>query len=121
MTLPVDATSLPATAGPIRRARWLANAALRLLRSSDMAPILVCALGGALIGVLVGGLHRLVDRLHTVIFRLPQGIFLSTGIGIDPARMIFVPVLGGLVLGLGALAVRRFHAKEVVDPVEANA
>jgi CIC family chloride channel protein len=32
-----------------------------------------------------------------------------------------VPALGGLVLGIGALVVRRYRTNEIVDPVEANA
>jgi CIC family chloride channel protein len=34
---------------------------------------------------------------------------------------LFIPVLGGLALGIGALIIRRFNALEVIDPIEANA
>jgi CIC family chloride channel protein len=104
-----------------RKPRQLFSIVQRFLRSSESAQVLVCALGGAFIGVLVAGLHRLIDILHQLSFNLPPGESLSTGVGVDLLRVLFVPVLGGLALGAGALAVRHFHGRDVVDPIEANA
>jgi CIC family chloride channel protein len=104
-----------------RRPRQVWSIAQRVLRSSEPAQVLGCALGGAFIGALVAGLRRLIDILHQVSFNLPAGQNLSTGVGVDLLRILFVPVLGGLALGVGALAVRHFHGRDVVDPIEANA
>jgi CIC family chloride channel protein len=82
---------------------------------------MVCGVGGALVGVITAGLHRGVDFLRQVNFNLPPGSSLSTGIGVDLLRILFVPVLGGLMLGVGALLARKLGVREVVDPIEANA
>ena len=92
------------------------------LRSSELIQIVVCAAFGAAVGALVAGVHSLVDFLHQIGFRLSADHSLSTGIDVDPLRILIIPALGGLVLGLSALIVRRFfRANEVVDPIEANA
>ncbi|WP_421999828.1 chloride channel protein [Reyranella sp.] len=91
------------------------------LRSNDFIQILVCAAFGAVVGALVAGVHALVDLLHETGFRLATEHSLSTGIGVDPQRILVIPLIGGLLLGLSALVGRRFRPKEVVDPIEANA
>ena len=92
------------------------------LRSSEPTQIFVCAATGAVIGALVAGLQWLVDFLHQVGFHLSGDHRLSTGIGVDAERILIIPALGGLVLGVSALIVRRFfRSNEVVDPIEANA
>src|SRR5580700_3974402 len=63
----------------------------------------------------------MVDLLHQLGFAVSGDHSLSTGIGVDPWRIAIVPAAGGLVLGLGALIMRRFRSNEVVDPIEANA
>lgn len=91
------------------------------LRSNEPAQIVVCGAFGVVVGALVAGLHWLIDLLQHIAFRLPADYGLSAGIGIDPQRMLVVPLIGGLVLGLSALIVRRFRSNEVIDPIEANA
>ncbi|CAN5732631.1 chloride channel protein [soil metagenome] len=109
-----------ASASAWRQARRLFRVQSRL-RSNEPTQILVCAAVGAVVGALVAGLHGLVNLLHQMAFRLSADHSLSTGIGIDPQRLLVVPLLGGLVLGLAALIMRRFRPNEVVDPIEANA
>jgi len=46
---------------------------------------------------------------------------LSEGIGLAWWRVLIVPVVGGLVVGVTTLVVRRFRPREVVDAIEANA
>ncbi len=36
-------------------------------------------------------------------------------------RVLIVPVAGGLLLGLSAVVMRYFGARDIVDPIEANA
>ena len=67
------------------------------------------------------GLHSLVDELHRLAFNIQGEHTLSAGIGIDPERVLVVPAIGGLVLGLIAVVLRRFRPNDIVDPVEANA
>jgi CIC family chloride channel protein len=91
------------------------------LRSNEPTQIFVCAVAGAAVGALVAGLHWMVDFLHQVGFQVSGDHSLSTGLGVDPWRILIVPAAGGLVLGLGALVMRRYRAHDVVDPIEANA
>ncbi len=91
------------------------------LRSSELAQIVVAAVWGAVIGAVIAGLHLLVDYLHHVVFNIQGEQGLSTGIGIDPERLLIAPVVGGLVLGLTTLILRRFRPNDIVDPIEANA
>ncbi|SJZ47700.1 chloride channel protein, CIC family [Enhydrobacter aerosaccus] len=91
------------------------------LRSNEPVQILVCALTGLVIGALVAGLRWLVDLLHQLSFNLSGEHSLSTGIDVDPLRILVVPLIGGLVIGVSALIMRRLRPKEIVDPIEANA
>ena len=91
------------------------------LRSNEPVQIFVCAAVGAMIGAMVAGLRLLIDLLHRLSFNLSGEHPLSTGIGVDPLRILIVPAAGGLVIGLSALVMRRLRPKDVVDPIEANA
>src|SRR5476649_733874 len=91
------------------------------LRSNEPVQIAVCAAVGAVIGAMVAGLRLLVDLLHRLSFNLSGEHTLSTGIGVDPLRILIVPAAGGLAIGLAALVMRRLRPKEIVDPIEANA
>jgi len=70
------------------------------LRSNEPTQIFVCAVAGSVVGALVAGLHWLVDFLHQVGFAVSGDHSLSTGVGVDPTRIMIVPAVGGLVLGL---------------------
>lgn len=91
------------------------------LRSNEPTQIFVCAVLGALVGALISGLHHVVDIVHAIVFNLSGPGTLSTGIGVDPLRILVVPAVGGLALGIGVVVMRRLRPTEVVDPIEANA
>jgi chloride channel protein, CIC family len=91
------------------------------LRSNEPTQIFVCAATGAVIGALTAGLRTSIELIHEVVFNISGGHSLSTGIGVDPERILIVPVAGGLLLGLMTLLMRRLRVREIVDPIEANA
>jgi CIC family chloride channel protein len=93
----------------------------RELRSNELAQIFGCALVGSGVGILVAVLRALVQFLHQIDFAIPNGGLLSYGLDVDRARILIVPAAGGLCLGLLALMARRFGARDIVDPIEANA
>ena len=117
------AFKLPNLAESAAALRWARRLLLLQgrLRSNEPTQILACASFGAVIGALVAGLHLLVDWLHHVAFNIAGDHTLSTGIGIDAERILVVPALGGLLLGIGALIMRRYRPNDVIDPIEANA
>jgi CIC family chloride channel protein len=91
------------------------------LRSNEPTQILVCAAFGALIGAVTTGLHEAVDLIHHLVFNIDGVHTLSTGVGVDPQRVLIVPAVGGLILGLSVYIMRRLRPTDVVDPIEANA
>ena len=108
-------------AAMLRLSRQAAIALRSVARSSESAQTFLCAAAGAVIGALVAGLRRGIDLLHRISFSLPSGASLSTGIGVDPWRVLIIPVCGGLLIGVAALIVSRYRTSEIVDPIEANA
>ena len=92
------------------------------LRSNEPTQIFVCAVTGSARGR-AGRRPALRWSISCIRWALRSSgdHSLSTGIGVDPMRIMIVPAVGGLVLGLGALVMRRFRSNEVVDPIEANA
>ena len=94
----------------------------RNLRNNEVWLIFACAPLGAAVGLIVALMHMAVSALQTLGFGGQLSELLeSGGIGIVPWHLIAVPVLGGLLVGLLALAVRRVRPGDIVDPVEANA
>ena len=105
----------------LRGIRLFLTALQRDLRDAEPGQILLCAVMGCLIGLAVDLLREGVAWLHVFDFGIPSDHYLSEGIGISQTRLVFVPFLGGLVLGLVARAMRARRISEIVDPIEANA
>jgi CIC family chloride channel protein len=104
-----------------RRARAILMAIQRDLRDAEPGQIILCAAMGGLIGAIVDLLREGVAWLHVYDFGIPANHYLSEGIGVSRTRLLFVPLIGGLALGLAARAVRARRFNEIVDPIEANA
>ena len=104
-----------------RIARQIYALVRRDIRSNEFAQIMICGVWGGLVGAVVTAMHKLVLFLHRVDFAIPGDNLLSTGIGVDPIRILIVPPLGGLLLGAIAMFIHRYRAADIVDPVEANA
>src|SRR5579871_4915020 len=115
------------TAEPVRLENWIRRARIffmavqRDLRDAEPAQILLCALMGCFTGAVVDLLREGVAWLHVFDFGIPANRYLSEGIDVSQLRLLFVPMLGGLALGLAARAVRARRFNEVVDPIEAHA
>jgi CIC family chloride channel protein len=107
--------------GPVRSIRLRAAALQRDIRDSEPAQIVICALLGCLTGALVDLLREAVAWLHVFDFGIPAHHYLSEGIGISRLRLLFVPVLGGLLLGGLARFLGARRISEIADPIEANA
>jgi chloride channel protein, CIC family len=81
--------------------------------------ILALGAGGAAgIGVIV--IDLLLDGLRWLAFGIPRDKHLSDTV-LVPARVLLMPVFGGLLVGLTAALLRRWRQREVVDAIEANA
>jgi CIC family chloride channel protein len=96
--------------------------ALRALVRARESSILFLGAGvGACAGLIVAGMSGLVALMHMALFAIPAGQRLSAATVLDPWRAFLVPLAGGIVFGLGLLALARWRPAREVDPIEANA
>jgi len=106
------------------RVRWralLRGLERRHLRSNEIALTVFGAAFGAAIGIGVVIVHQMSQWLHEMLFKVPSDHLLSEGLGLSWWRVLAVPCVGGLVVGVATLVIRRFRPREVVDAIEANA
>jgi CIC family chloride channel protein len=83
--------------------------------------VALAALVGVTGGLVVAAMSAAVQMFHVLLFDLDPGDRLSSQFGIEPARALLVPCLGGLLLGLVFLLLLRWRPAREVDPIEANA
>ncbi len=92
-----------------------------LVRSDEISLVLLSALLGAVAGLLVVAMNQATQLAHEVLYHLPSGLRLSAQPSLDIARVLLVPPLGGLGVGLLTLALTHWMPRRAVDPIEANA
>jgi CIC family chloride channel protein len=97
----------------------------RALRSDTRYQELILSALAGLVGAVVGGvvvaLERSVALLHELAFLVPMDAHLSANNSIAGWRVFFIPILGGLVIGVAAWLLRRWRPRDIVDAIEANA
>ena len=106
------------------RLRWralLRQVDRRHLRSNEIALTVLSGILGVAIGIGVVALRQMLQVLHQANFGLPSDRLLSEGIGLVWWKVLVVPAIGGLVVGVATIAIRRMRPREVVDAIEANA
>lgn len=92
-----------------------------LVRRDELWLVVLAALVGVAAGLFVVAMNTASMALHRVLFALSNDGRLSGVAHLEPARAVFVPAVGGLVLGLATLAITRLRPRRPVDPIEANA
>ena len=125
---------LPASAGRratvARSARkkgvgaWILHApqTLRaLVRTDEIWLLALAAIVGLASGIGVVTINEASLFMHRALFAVPGTGRISGLEAIDPLRVVLVPTLGGLALGLISLAISRRRRHRPVDPIEANA
>ncbi len=91
------------------------------LRDSELF-LLALALGtGVAAGLGVVAIDLVLDLVRHLAFALPAGEHLSSATNLAPMRVVLMPVVGGLLVGLTLMLLRRWRPREVVDAIEANA
>ena len=90
------------------------------LRDSELFLLVLALAVGVAAGVGVVIIDVLLALLRKVAFAIPPDGHLSD-IDLRPARVLLMPVLGGLLVGLTSAVLRRWRPREVVDAIEANA
>jgi chloride channel protein, CIC family len=92
-----------------------------VVRARESSLILLAVLVGVLGGLVVAAMGKSVDFLHEWLFRLEPGERLSARVTLDPVLAFSVPILGGLLFGIGTEIVQRWRPEREIDPIEANA
>jgi chloride channel protein, CIC family len=105
----------------LARALEIPRALRGLVRARESSLVVLAALIGALAGLGVVAMSAGTNFLHWLLFAIPWGQRLSAVEVVDPIRAVAVPLLGGLVFGLGLLVIARWRPHREVDPIEANA
>ena len=92
-----------------------------LVRARESSLILLAVVVGVLGGLVVAAMGTCVDLLHEKLFHLEPGERLSARFTLDPVLAISVPLLGGLLFGIGSEILRHWRPEREIDPIEANA
>src|SRR5689334_22014089 len=92
----------------------------RRLRDSDLFLLVLALAAGIAAGVGVVLIDLLLGVLRWVAFGTGFEGHL-TDVDLGPARVLAMPILGGLLVGLTLMLLRRWRPREMVDAIEANA
>ncbi len=92
-----------------------------LVRARESSLILLAVVVGVIGGLVVAAMGTCVDLLHQLLFHLDRGERLSARFTLDPVLAVSVPLLGGLLFGIGSEVLRRWRPDREIDPIEANA
>jgi chloride channel protein, CIC family len=91
------------------------------LRDSELFLLALAVGAGVAAGLGVVAIDFLLDLMRRLAFAISSAKHLSAGTNLAPPRVLFAPVVGGLLVGVAQLLLRRWRPREVVDAIEANA
>lgn len=92
-----------------------------MLDARGIVVVLLAVVVGGLAGALVTAMSAIVQIMHQLLFDLPAGNRLSAMMALSNPFEAAVPAIGGALLGLSVLWLRRRNHPTPVDPIEANA
>jgi CIC family chloride channel protein len=93
----------------------------RPLRDSVEFVLVLAVAAGALAGISVLAIDALLVGLRELAFGTPAAAHLSDAPDLAAWRLLLVPTLGGVLVGVGSALLRRWRPRDVVDAIEANA
>jgi len=114
----LSAAQLPVHA---RRLRALFVRSLPVLEARGIVVVLLGGLVGVMAGTLVTTMSALVQWLHVLLFEVQPGGRLSGMFSLQRPVQALVPAVGGILLGVTVVWLRRRKFRTPVDPIEANA
>jgi CIC family chloride channel protein len=91
------------------------------VRRSEIALIGLAVVVGAIAAVLVALTSAAVDLLHHLVFGVPWGERLSGAMSLGSPVLAFAPMVGGLILGVTGVFIKRRRPRRPIDAIEANA
>lgn len=107
----------------LRALRTQARLALRavFMRGSEIGLMVCAGVVGILAGCVVSAMSWISRALHSLIFGIGYGEWLSSSVFEDTLPLFLGPVAGGCLLGAAFLALKKLRDRAIVDPIEANA
>ncbi|TXH32035.1 MAG: chloride channel protein [Rhodospirillaceae bacterium] len=121
---PIKSKSLFAALGrqiAVRRHLLLRSFSRSEARESGGVRFVMAGGIGIAAGLVVALLNLGVGLLHKVLFNVPADLRLSNAVGLDPWRILLLPIIGGLAVGVTAWVLKKLRPRDVVDAIEANA
>jgi CIC family chloride channel protein len=91
------------------------------VRDSELAILVLAVLIGAVVSAVTCLTGEALVLIRVLLFGSTEAVHLSSGEGIDPLRLVAVPIVGSLIYGLVAYGERRLRGRDTIDPIEANA
>jgi CIC family chloride channel protein len=104
-----------------RRLRAVLLKSLPLLEARGIVVVILAGVVGVMSAVLVTGMSELVQGLHWLLFGLQPGGRLSAMFSLESPAQALIPAIGGILLGLTVIWLRKWKFRTPVDPIEANA
>ncbi len=92
-----------------------------LVRGSELWLVVLAAIIGLIAGGVVAIMNISVGILHHMLFGIGPGDRLSAIDVLPTSTGFLIPVVGGLIMVAGGVALARAKLKRPVDPIEANA
>ncbi|WP_238122663.1 MULTISPECIES: chloride channel protein [unclassified Xanthobacter] len=91
------------------------------VRAHEVGVVLIAMVMGVGAGIAITLMSVVTQAMHELFFGLASGQRLSGSGALHSPWLVLVPAVGGLVMGLGTLALKRWRPHPIVDPIEANA
>jgi CIC family chloride channel protein len=91
------------------------------LKAPGLFIVLLACFVGVISGVLVWAMGWIVQEMHWYLYDLPKGARLSSMFALFDPRHAFVPLVGGVIMGISIAWLRYRKYRTPNDPIEANA
>jgi CIC family chloride channel protein len=114
----LSAEKLPVHA---RRLRALFVRSLPMLKARGIFMVVLAGAVGVIAGLVVMAMSAVVQGLHALLFDVQPGGRLSSMFSLQHPVQATIPAIGGLLLGLTVVWLRKRKFRTPIDPIEANA
>lgn len=104
-----------------RRLRALLIRSIPILEARGIAVVILAGVVGVIAGILVTAMSATVQGLHGLMFDVQPGGRLSGMFSLQHPSQAALPAIGGIILGLSIIWLRKHKFRTPVDPIEANA